>query len=193
MNLLVKICGVTTPAHVRAAIEAGADAVGIVCCEGSPRTVLDPAPLLEAADASRVPVVAVYRTWHGEPLDGFAAVQAYHFAAAPPIPALHAHRDGPSLPLTTAPTFLGDALLDGPGDGGQGVRADWERAAALARTCRLVLAGGLDPHNVGGAIRRVRPAAVDVSSGVEAAPGRKDPARILAFVTAARQAAQEIA
>ena len=71
---------------------------------------------------------------------------------------------------------------------GQGERADWERAAALAARTHLILAGGLTPENVGEAIRRVRPFGVDVSSGVESAPGVKDPARIAAFVAAARAA-----
>ena len=71
--------------------------------------------------------------------------------------------------------------------GGTGETFDWS-LAANARGCHVVLAGGLRPDNVGAAIRAVRPAAVDVCTGVERAPGDKDPQRVAAFVRAARQA-----
>jgi phosphoribosylanthranilate isomerase len=73
---------------------------------------------------------------------------------------------------------------------GRGARADWALAARLALRTRVVLAGGLDAGNVAAAIRRVRPFGVDVSSGVESAPGVKDPGRIRAFVAAVRAAEQ---
>ena len=71
--------------------------------------------------------------------------------------------------------------------GGTGKRADWNAAAGLSRTCsRLVLAGGLTPKNVAAAVKAVRPWAVDVSSGVEFEPGRKDPEKVRAFVFSAK-------
>jgi len=70
--------------------------------------------------------------------------------------------------------------------GGTGERADWTAAATLARTRRVILAGGLRPENVGEAVARVRPYAVDVASGVELRPGIKDPARMQAFADAVR-------
>ncbi|MBS0396347.1 MAG: hypothetical protein JSR54_17145, partial [Proteobacteria bacterium] len=73
-------------------------------------------------------------------------------------------------------------------DSGRGARADWDAARGLARRTELVLAGGLDPANVAAAVATVRPFGVDVSSGVECAPGRKDPALIFDFVAAARAA-----
>ena len=76
---------------------------------------------------------------------------------------------------------------------GQGVLPDWGRAARVARRARLVLAGGLTPENVGAAIFAVRPAMVDVSSGVESAPGVKDERRIRAFVLAVREAEERLA
>jgi phosphoribosylanthranilate isomerase len=85
-------------------------------------------------------------------------------------------------------------LLDAASEvyGGSGMAFDWTRIP-LQRTRRIVLAGGLTEHNVGTAVRTVRPYAVDVSSGVEDAPGQKSPARIEAFIRAVRRADQEIA
>lgn len=95
----------------------------------------------------------------------------------------------PALPEALAPQLLVDAYQPGV-YGGAGQPGDWGIAAALAQRCaRLLLAGGLTPDNVGEAIAQVRPWGVDVSSGVEARPGRKDPARVRAFVAAARAAA----
>jgi len=80
-------------------------------------------------------------------------------------------------------------LLDGPAGGGGGLRADASRARRLAARCSIVLAGGLRPDNVARAIRAVGPVAVDVSSGVESAPGAKDRDLVHAFIEAARDAA----
>jgi phosphoribosylanthranilate isomerase len=82
-------------------------------------------------------------------------------------------------------------LFEGPVSG-TGETADWERARELALRTQLVLAGGLRPANVAGAIARVRPYGVDVSSGVESRPGVKSPDLILDFVKAARAAALEL-
>ena len=80
----------------------------------------------------------------------------------------------------------GRFVFDAP-ESGQGRRADWRAAAMLARRSELILGGGLDAGNVAAAIATVRPFGVDVSSGVECAPGVKDPMRIQAFVAAARE------
>jgi phosphoribosylanthranilate isomerase len=81
-------------------------------------------------------------------------------------------------------------FFDAP-ESGVGMRADWNQAALLARQCELMLGGGLDESNVGKAIATVRPFGVDVSSGVESAPGIKDAALVRAFISAARKAAKE--
>jgi phosphoribosylanthranilate isomerase len=86
-----------------------------------------------------------------------------------------------------APAFLIDASVRGL-YGGSGVVADWDGAVEFARKFPLLLAGGLTPENVTEAIRYVRPWGVDVASGVESAPGKKDPGRMKAFVQAARSA-----
>lgn len=182
----MKICGLCRPDDVRAAVDAGADAIGIVCCP-SARRVEDAAPLLRVAGGAVR--VAVFRTWDGEDLDGFDLVQAFAFGRPPPIPRLWAVRDGVGTVPERGPLFPRFPVafvLDGPGDGGAGLPADRERAAALARRFPLALAGGLQAETVGAAIRAVRPVAVDVSSGVERTPRIKDPARIRAFVDAAR-------
>ena len=82
-----------------------------------------------------------------------------------------------------APAFLIDASVKGV-YGGSGVTADWQRAAELAKQYPLLLAGGLTPENVADAVRQVNPWGVDVASGVEFAPGEKDPGKIKAFVKA---------
>jgi phosphoribosylanthranilate isomerase len=93
-------------------------------------------------------------------------------------------RDGAALPVVLPSRLLFEGARSGAGE-----VADWSQAAALAGRAELVLGGGLTPGNVAEAIAAVRPFGVDVSSGVESAPGRKDPARILDFISAAREAA----
>ena len=81
-------------------------------------------------------------------------------------------------------------LLDGAGNtpGGTGAAFDWRQAVAAKRFGRVILAGGLTPENVGEAVRRVEPWGVDVASGVETAPGKKDPRRVRQFIQAVREA-----
>jgi phosphoribosylanthranilate isomerase len=86
-----------------------------------------------------------------------------------------------------APAFLVDASVKGL-YGGSGVTADWDSAAELAKKYPLLLAGGLTPENVAEAVSRVKPWGVDVASGVESAPGNKDPGKMKAFVQAVRDA-----
>jgi phosphoribosylanthranilate isomerase len=89
-----------------------------------------------------------------------------------------------------APAFLVDASVKGI-YGGSGVTADWDGAAELAKKYPLLLAGGLTPENVAEAIGRVKPWGVDVASGVESAPGKKDPSKMKAFVRAVREASRD--
>ncbi len=96
-------------------------------------------------------------------------------------------RSGGATPATLPPRCLLES-----GSSGMGERADWRVAAQLAHATELVLAGGLDPGNVGEAVRDVRPFGVDVSSGVERERGVKDPARIREFVRAAREASRAL-
>lgn len=196
MSLLVKICGMTSEAAVEAAISAGADAVGFVFHESSPRNLTPARAAALAAAAGRgLLKVAVTRhpsqqlvddvlrsfvpdVWQTDARD-FAAIELPGGIARWPV-----IRAGEPLP-EPLPARL---LFEGPRSG-SGQMADWEQAHALAGRTELILGGGLTAANVGEAVRRVRPFGVDTSSGVESAPGRKDPARVREFVAAARAAA----
>lgn len=195
MSVFVKICGLTSPEGVAAAVEAGADAVGFVFSP-SPRQVTPAAARQLAAALPRgVKRVAVFR--HPPPggiarvLEEFAAdwvqsdavdLSGTDLGGADALPVF---RSGAPLP-----PLLPELMLYEGADSGTGRVADWDEAAELAPRTRIVLAGGLGPENVGEALARVGPWGVDVSSGVESAPGVKDPARIAAFVAAVRAAEQ---
>ena len=195
--MLIKICGLTRVEDVRVACEAGADAVGFVFHEASPRfvTVEHVRPLLEAVPAN-VLKVAVYK--HYAAMDaieiarlGFDAVQAFTYEALLPEGAfaLPATRDdmvvrAPPGALTPE-GFKGCLLVEGASSGA-GVVADWHEVQEIAEHVPVILAGGLAPDNVAEAISEVRPRGVDVSSGVESTRGVKDPTLIRAFIGAVR-------
>jgi phosphoribosylanthranilate isomerase len=196
MSLLVKICGITTAEALAAAVAAGADAVGFVFHAPSPRNL---SPAAAAALAARLPpgVTTVAVTLHPEQslVDGVLAVfrprawqtDAEDFASIG-LPAgierWPVFRDGAPWPPALPPRLLYEGARSGAGE-----VADWSQAAALAPRTEVILGGGLTPANVARAVAAVRPFGVDVSSGVESAPGHKDPARIRNFISAAREAA----
>jgi phosphoribosylanthranilate isomerase len=195
----VKICGITTAAGVRAAVEAGADAVGFVLADSPRRVALGAARELAAGLAPFVATVAVLRYPDPEEVREIVRVLRPDVVQSEPVPGLAAAlgpgvrllpvlHEGPSLEREAAQCGAAALLLEAAGRGGRGVAPDWERAARLAARVRLVLAGGLAPHNVVDAIRRVRPYAVDVSSGVESSPGVKDADLVREFVLAVRRA-----
>ncbi len=193
MSMFVKICGLTTPEGVAAAVKAGADAAGFVFSP-SPREVT---PVAARKLATALPAtmrrVAVFRHpppgWIERVLEEFPADWVQSDAMDLPgvdlggAEALPVFRSGAPLPALL-PALL---LFEGP-DSGAGRVADWTLAAELASRTRIVLAGGLRPANLAEALARVRPWGVDVSSGVESSPGIKDPALVMAFVAAARRA-----
>jgi phosphoribosylanthranilate isomerase len=196
MTMFVKICGLTTPEGVAAAVKAGADAAGFVF-SASPREVTPAqARKLAAALPATLRRVAVFRHpppgWISRVLEEFPADWVQSDAADLPgvdlggAEALPVFRSGAPLP-ELLPELL---LFEGP-QSGTGNVADWDAAARLARRTRVVLAGGLHPGNIAGALAAVRPWGVDVSSGVESSPGIKDPALVAAFVAAARRADEE--
>ena len=196
MSLWIKVCGLDSELAVAAAIDAGADAVGFVFHAGSPRNLaLGQAAALAALVPQRVQKVAV--TLHPSQ----ALVDSIIAALAPDLLQTDAEDiAGLRLPrgLVTLPVLRSGAPLPVPPPSrclfesptsGVGRRADWREARALATACELVLAGGLNVDNVAAAVDAVQPAGVDVSSGVESAPGVKDVGMIHAFVAATRAAA----
>lgn len=195
----VKICGITRVEDGLAVAQAGADAIGLVFYDKSPRQVeLEQARAIVAAlppfvssvalfvDPTADAVAAVLRTVAPDLLQ-FHGDETPEFCRGFGRPYLKACRVRPGLDLlqyaarfSAARGLLLDAYVDGEA-GGTGQRFDWDLIPQdLPKP--MVLAGGLDPGNVAEAIRQVRPWAVDVSSGVEAAKGIKDAAQIAAFM-----------
>ena len=193
----MKICGLSTPRAVAAAVEAGADAVGFVFAE-SPRRVTPKrarqlcaglSPVVIRVAVMRHPAAAEWQAvadgfepdWLQTDAADFAGLDvAERFGRLPRLPGFA----GAGCRATDEPVLFEAAVS------GQGALADWQRAAGLARAHKLVLAGGLTPDNVGEAIATVRPWGVDVSSGVESKRGVKDVGRIAAFLQAVREAEQ---
>jgi phosphoribosylanthranilate isomerase len=207
----IKICGVTIAADALAVAAAGADLIGINLWRGSKRYVSVPhakklaaairaaAPNLQlagvfvnataeavaaAADEIGLDIVQL----HGEETPNDCAI----VAAATPAKVWKAVAVGKPADLANLERWPVDAIVvDSPSPmrGGSGLTFDWalaREATAARRDRRLVLAGGLTPENVAGAIAAVTPWAVDVASGVELQPGLKDHAKVRAFVAAAR-------
>lgn len=194
----VKICGVTRVTDAILAANLGADAVGLVFAD-SPRRVrkrqaraickalpLDVLKVGVFRDAGMVEISEVLRACDLDMLQ-FHGRERAEFCETFGLPYLK------SVDLDRADEGGGHPgcfalLADAPGHrGGTGVACDWNLAAGLASRRRLVLAGGLHPGNVSAALRRVRPFGVDVASGVEQAPGLKDPALLSNFIREAKK------
>ena len=198
MSLFVKICGMTRPKAVDAAVRGGADAVGFVFHPPSPR-FLSPQRAAELAGpvpphVQRVAVMLRPRQTDWEEVfdsfkpdciqadaDCLAALRLPKGIGRLPVYRDHEQFDAENFSLDI-PCLFESAVS------GMARPPSWERAAHLARRTSVVLAGGLDPGNVAEAVRRVRPWGVDVSSGVESSPGVKDPRRVRDFIRAARRA-----
>lgn len=200
---LIKICGITSSADALAACEAGADALGLVFYAPSSRCVTsEQACEVAAAVPPFVTIVALFvdataatiqRTLERVPVDciQFHGDETPGFCSQFQRPYLKALRMRPGVDIAKVASAYSGArglLLDSwqPGvPGGTGQTFDWAVVpAGLPRP--LILAGGLDEHNVAAAIVAVRPAAVDVSGGVESAPGIKDAEKMRRFVAAVR-------
>ena len=196
--MFVKICGLSSPEHVQAAVDAGADAVGFVFAESVRRV----APSHAAEISNRVPdtikkvAVMLHPTneeWQ-QVLQGFGPdvlqTEAEDFAnldVPDNIERWPVYREGRVASVTESDTFV----YEGP-KSGQGETVDWTQAAEIAKQGNMILAGGLSAANVAEAIATVRPYGVDVSSAVESVPGQKDPAKIKEFISAARAAEKEL-
>lgn len=205
MRTRVKICGITREQDAMAAAEYGADAIGFVFYEPSPRYVsveraaaiarelppfLTTVALFVNADADTIASVV---DQVGIDLLQFHGQECPDYCARHRRPWIRAVRMKPDTDLLAAQAEFAAGrglLLDAyrPGvPGGTGETFDWERIPAELAS-RIVLAGGLNPENISDAVRRVRPYAVDVSGGVEADKGIKDPHKIKAFIKEVRSA-----
>jgi len=207
MRTRVKICGITREQDAEAAVECGADAIGFVFYESSPRHItveraaaiarlLPPFVTTVAlfVNADEVTVASVVDQV-GVDLLQFHGQERPDYCASHRRPWIRAVRVKPETDLLTLQSEFAAArglLLDAyrPGvPGGTGETFDWDRIP-MELASQIVLAGGLSPENVGDAVRRVRPYAVDVSGGVEAAKGIKDRQKIKAFIEEVRSAEQ---
>jgi phosphoribosylanthranilate isomerase len=215
----VKICGITNLLDALVAVDAGADALGFIFVENTPRFVT---PALVAPIVRALPpfVTAVGVFWdhpaghvkqvaeacglralqfHGdetaEDLDGYAPLPVIKTVKVPPAAALEGFPESGANGFQGVAPYVGHVsavLLDSTARWSEGETRhpiEWHLARRLrAARCRLILSGGLTPDNVGTAIETVGPYGVDVNSGVEAAPGTKDPDKVRRFVAEARRA-----
>lgn len=207
MRTRVKICGITREQDAQAAVEFGADAIGFVFYEPSPRYVaieraaaiargLPPFVTTVALFVNAEPdVIAAVVDDVGVDLLQFHGDECAEYCARHRRPWIRAVRMKPETDLRAAHSEFAAGrglLLDAyrPGvPGGTGETFDWQRIPRELAP-RIVLAGGLEARNVGDAVRRVRPFAVDVSGGVESEKGIKDPQKIKAFIEEVRSAEQ---
>jgi phosphoribosylanthranilate isomerase len=205
-DIKVKVCGITNAEDALAAVEAGADALGFIFYEKSPRYVV---PGVAANIIAELPpLVTPVGVFVNE---GLATVRSIMDTCGLAMAQLHGDENVSycrelarpamkALRLRDRGSLLALAEYQGRGGvrgfvldtfselsyGGTGQITDWGLAAEVAKSTPILLAGGLTPDNVTEAIRTVRPYGVDVSSGVESAPGKKDHAKMRAFVDAVR-------
>ncbi|MEZ5839813.1 MAG: phosphoribosylanthranilate isomerase [Hyphomicrobiales bacterium] len=217
MGFKVKICGINSHVALDAALEAGADSIGFVFFEKSPRHITLEAAAgfailaddraekvaltVDAADETLAAIIAALKPHvlqlHGRESPARVAEIRARFG----LPVMKALGIASRDDLAAVPDYaaVADRLLfdakppkDATRPGGLGVPFDWTLLAGLDAGRPFMLSGGLDPDNVAAAIREVRPPGVDVSSGVESQPGVKDPDLIESFVAEARRAAAAI-
>ena len=205
MSVTVKICGITSEADALAAVEAGADAIGLMFYEGSPRHVtLEQAKAISAALPQHVMRVGVFVNAeeafvHQALTECMLNILQFHGDETPeecsryPVMTLKAFRvqgEETLAELEAYPSagYLLDAYVK-DALGGTGATFNWDLAVRAQEFGKpIFLAGGLTPENVAEAVRKVQPFGVDVSSGVESEPGRKDAEQMRTFVSAAKGA-----
>ncbi len=198
MSIFVKICGLRNQADVEAAVAAGADAVGFVFAESVRQVTPEEAAKAAEAIPAGVRRVAVMRRARVEDwrrvlvefdpdilqtdIEDFVDLDVPDSVKRWPVLREGHHALEKGLPGT----FLYEGTESGTGE-----TVDWQSAAEIATRGRMVLAGGLSPDNIADAIAEVNPWGVDVSSGVESEPGKKDPELIKNFIDAARAAGEQ--
>ncbi len=201
--MLIKICGICYPRDAEAAVAAGADLLGFIFVEGTPRA-LNPSECTWIRDLKGAATVGVFRDstldrilemrakldldWiqlHGSEPDAWLDALRPGAIRRVPVPSAGINRS-----RVETLSRRGVLPLIDPG-AGDGATCDWQVLAQRLEGLDFGLAGGLTPKNVGHAVRIVRPTMIDVSSGVEQAPGIKDPAKIRAFIREARKPADD--
>ncbi len=205
VDVKIKICGITSATDAQAAVEAGADALGLMFFAGSPRHI----PMDKAREIARGLPPFIIRAGvfaDPDPAEVFEAVRLcglnllqFHGAETPrfcqqfglmTMKAFRVQNADSLRPLSAYQThaFLLDTYVEGK-PGGTGETFNWDLAREATKLGRPVfLAGGLTPQNVAEAVRKVEPFGVDVSSGVEQSPGKKDPKKMRDFIAAVRTA-----
>ncbi|HEY2911468.1 MAG TPA: phosphoribosylanthranilate isomerase [Gemmataceae bacterium] len=216
MSIRVKICGVATPEDARHAAESGADALGLNFYSQSPRCIsATHAAAIVRAIPAFTSVVGVFvatplrqacaiayqlglrglQTYDDSPPADdafpFAHIPAFRINDAAGLDRIRSYVAAAKLNHRAPAAILVDSLVAGQ-MGGTGHVAPWELLAGFDAGVPLILAGGLTPDNVAEAIERVRPWGVDVASGVEASPGRKDPRKVERFIAAVRSTAARL-
>lgn len=197
MSVLVKICGLMESEQVTAAVEAGADAIGFVFAKSIREVSPEQARRLSAAIPAHIRRVAVMRhpqeaLWRNvfelfrpdvvqTDIADFDAIHVPTSMESWPV-----YREGGVLPAGGS-TYIYEGQMSGFGE-----TVDWSRAAKLAESGNMILAGGLSANNVAEAVSTVQPFGVDVSSAVESTPGKKDPDLILEFINAAKAAEKSL-
>ncbi|MDP1662280.1 MAG: phosphoribosylanthranilate isomerase [Phycisphaerales bacterium] len=201
----VKICGLTSLDGVDAAVREGADAIGLVFAD-SPRLVTpkqavsitdDLPPFISTVavfkKANDFEVSTIWKTFRFSCLQADAGGLGVLSLEGLEPQVIQVHRLGPSsIAQILQATANHHALLIEGARSGAGETIDWNAVVPLARQRRIILAGGLTPDNVAEANRTVRPYGVDVSSGVESSPGKKDPIKIRDFLQAVRDVYREL-
>ncbi|MGB2590446.1 MAG: phosphoribosylanthranilate isomerase [Candidatus Acidiferrum sp.] len=209
--ILVKICGITNWADAKAACDAGANMLGFNFYDKSLRRVstveaatmrsklpngVDPVGLFVNANPAEIASLHAFVRFNAAQLHGDETPTIVSEVTRK-VPVIKAFRVAADFPLGTLDKYH-DAfafLLDGSRAGqfgGTGANADWNVARRAAAAHRIILAGGLTPENVGPAIRSVRPYAVDVATGVESKPGKKDHVRLKEFIDEVRRAEAQL-
>jgi phosphoribosylanthranilate isomerase len=217
MSLWVKICANTTLEDAQLAADLGADAVGFVFAPSKRRVTAEQVAAIVQYLPRELEKIGVFVDVSFEEIAAVAEIAGLtgvqlHFEAPPILAAQLRDHFGPALRVVRTVHFAvggtppnlaaieNDANIDailmdsktGTATGGTGVPFDWVAAAKTvfqnAKARKLIVAGGLTPENVAAAIRVLKPWGVDVASGVEAAPGRKDAAKLRAFIASARAA-----
>jgi len=218
MSLWIKICANTSLEDARLAVDAGADALGFIFATSPRRVTPEQVAAITSQLPEKVEKIGVFVDSPLHEIVatvracGLTGVQ-FHSASVAELPSLLRAEFGPELRILhvvhfgpeaaqQAQVYAADANVDGvlvdsrtaTAVGGTGITFDWNEARrtvfGAGTATRLIAAGGLNPDNVAEAIATLHPWGIDVASGVEAAPGRKDPARVHAFITNARAASR---